>query len=107
LNPHLSRLPQYTFERLRELLAGVTPNPALSPINLSVGEPKHPTPKLILDALAAAGAGVANYPTTAGAPALRSALAAWLARRHGLPALDPCSPSRRRSSTAAGPGRRS
>jgi N-succinyldiaminopimelate aminotransferase len=89
LNPQLSRLPQYTFERLRELINGVTPNPARSPINLSVGEPKHPTPKLILDALAAGGAGLANYPTTAGTPALRGALAAWLIRRHGLPALDP------------------
>ncbi len=62
---------------------------ARPPINLSIGEPKHPTPKFILDALAAAGAGVANYPTTAGAPALREAIAAWLCRRHGLPALDP------------------
>ena len=89
MDPRLSRLPQYTFERLRDLLSGVTPNQARPPINLSVGEPKHPTPKLILDALAAAGAGVANYPTTAGTPALREAIAAWLTRRHGLPALDP------------------
>jgi len=89
LNPRLSRLTPYPFERLRGLLAGVTPNMARPPINLSIGEPKHPTPKFIVDALAAAGAGVANYPTTAGAPALREAIAAWLCRRHGLPALDP------------------
>jgi N-succinyldiaminopimelate aminotransferase len=89
LNPSLSRLQPYPFERLRALLAGVVPDKAHSPINLSIGEPKHPTPKFILDALAAGGAGVANYPTTAGAPALREAIAAWLMRRHGLPALDP------------------
>lgn len=89
MNPSLSRLQPYPFERLRELLAGVVPNPAHTPINLSIGEPKHPTPKFILDALAAGGAGVANYPTTAGAPALREAIAAWLVRRHGLSALDP------------------
>ena len=89
VNPRLSRLQPYPFERLRQWFAGVTPNPALAPINLSIGEPKHPTPRLILDALAAGGAGVANYPTTIGAPALREAIAAWLARRHGLPALDP------------------
>jgi N-succinyldiaminopimelate aminotransferase len=88
LNPRLSRLQPYPFERLRALLAGVTPNPARSPINLSIGEPKHPTPKLVLDALAAAGPGVANYPTTAGAPALREAIADWLVRRHRLSALD-------------------
>jgi N-succinyldiaminopimelate aminotransferase len=88
LNPRLSRLQPYPFERLRALLAGVTPNPSRSPINLSIGEPKHPTPTFILDALTAAGAGVANYPTTAGAPALREAIAAWLCRRHRLPALD-------------------
>ena len=89
LNPRLSRLQPYPFERLRGLLSSVTPNPALASINLSIGEPKHPTPKLILDALAAAGPKVANYPTTAGAPALREAIAAWLVRRHGLGALDP------------------
>jgi len=88
LNPRLSRLQPYPFERLRALLAGVTPNPARSPINLSIGEPKHPTPKLILDALAAAAPGVANYPTTAGAPPLREAITDWLMRRHQLPALD-------------------
>lgn len=89
MNPSLSRLQPYPFERLRELLAGVAPDKALSPINLSIGEPRHPTPKFILDALASGGAGLANYPTTAGAPALREAIAAWLARRHGLPGLDP------------------
>ena len=65
------------------------PPPTLRPISLSVGEPKHPTPQLVLDALAAGAKGLANYPTTAGAPALREAIAGWLTRRHGLAALDP------------------
>lgn len=64
------------------------PNPALPPINLSIGEPRHPTPKLVVDALAAAGRGLSNYPTTIGASALREAIAGWLIRRHGLSALD-------------------
>ena len=89
MNPRLFRLQPYPFERLRRLVDGVAPNRALSPINLSIGEPKHPTPGLILDALSAAGASVANYPTTAGLPTLREAIAAWLIRRHGLPAIDP------------------
>ncbi len=89
VNPRLDLLQPYPFERLRALFAGVTPNPAKRAISLSIGEPKHPTPRLVLDALAAGGAGLANYPMTAGAPALREAIAAWLARRHHLPALDP------------------
>ena len=88
VNPRLSRLQPYPFERLRQWFADVTPNPALRPINLSIGEPKHPTPRLILDAMADGAAGVANYPTTIGTPALRGAIAGWLDRRHGL-ALDP------------------
>jgi N-succinyldiaminopimelate aminotransferase len=89
LNPQLARLQPYPFERLRALFAGVTPNPAQKPINLSLGEPKNPTPALLLEALAAGAKGLANYPTTAGAPALRDAIAAWLKRRHGLTTLDP------------------
>ena len=88
LNPRLSRLQPYPFERLRQWFAGVTPNPALAPINLSIGEPRHPTPPFVLEALAAGLRGLSNYPTTIGAPALREAIAAWLAQRHGLAALD-------------------
>jgi len=87
LNPRLSRLRPYPFERLRRLFADVTPNPGLAPISLSIGEPKHPTPQFIRDALAAGSGGLAHYPTTIGVPALREAIAAWLARRHGLAAM--------------------
>jgi N-succinyldiaminopimelate aminotransferase len=82
-------LQPYPFERLRQLFADVAPNPTLAPINLSIGEPKHPTPALVLEALASGAKGLAHYPTTIGAPALREAIAGWLTRRHGLPALDP------------------
>jgi N-succinyldiaminopimelate aminotransferase len=88
LNPLLGRLQPYPFEKLRALLAGVTPNPALRPINLSIGEPKHPTPDLVKAALAASLDGLSAYPATAGTPALREAIAAWLRRRYSLPALD-------------------
>ena len=88
LNPQLALLQPYPFDRLRQLLAGMKPPAGLVPINLSLGEPKHPTPPLILDALAAGGKSLANYPTTAGALPLREAIAGWLRRRHGLAALD-------------------
>ncbi|MFO1310829.1 MAG: succinyldiaminopimelate transaminase [Burkholderiales bacterium] len=89
MNPRLDLLQPYPFEKLRALFAGVTPNPAKRAISLSLGEPRHPTPRLILDALVASAGAFANYPTTAGAPALREAIAGWLVRRHGLASLDP------------------
>jgi len=89
VNPLLEKLQPYPFEKLRALLAGVTPNPGLAPINLSIGEPKHPTPALVKAALAGALDGLAVYPLTAGLPQLREAIAAWLARRYGIPAPDP------------------
>jgi N-succinyldiaminopimelate aminotransferase len=89
LNPRLADLQIYPFERLRTLLAGVTPNPALRPIDLSIGEPKHPTPALVKDALSAALDGLSVYPRTAGLPELRAAIGAWARRRYALVALDP------------------
>jgi N-succinyldiaminopimelate aminotransferase len=88
LNPQLALLQPYPFERLRALFAGAAPNPRQTPISLSIGEPKHPTPQFIRDALCAGSGGLANYPTTAGTPALREAIAAWLRRRHSLASLD-------------------
>lgn len=89
MNPRLGLLQPYPFERLRELLAGAAPPPGLSPISLGMGEPQHPTPALIKDALAASLGGLARYPLTLGLPELRAAIAEWLARRHGLGSLDP------------------
>ena len=90
MNPLLRQLQPYPFERLRALHAQCAPNRAKIPLNVSIGEPKHATPSLLLDALArGARTGLANYPTTIGADALREAIAAWLRRRHSLAALDP------------------
>ncbi|SDE44215.1 succinyldiaminopimelate aminotransferase apoenzyme [Massilia sp. PDC64] len=88
MNPHLDRLHPYPFEKLRQLFAGVTPNPDYKPISLGIGEPKHPTPAFIQKALTHAMAGLATYPTTHGNEPLRAAIAGWLERRYGIPALD-------------------
>ena len=88
LNPRLKLLQPYPFERLRALLAGVEPDPGHRPINLSLGEPRHPTPAVLREALAANLAGLSNYPPTAGSEALRGAIASWLERRYRLPAVD-------------------
>jgi len=84
MNPNLSRLQPYPFERLKQLFAGVTPNPNYRPISLGIGEPRHATPKLVTDALTANLSGLASYPATAGEPALREAAAGWLQRRYGV-----------------------
>ncbi len=92
MNPLLSALQPYPFERLRQLFADVTPPAGLRPISLGIGEPKHPTPRFIQQALGDAalqpGGGLAGYPATAGDPALRRAFTDWLQRRYAL-ALDP------------------
>jgi N-succinyldiaminopimelate aminotransferase len=88
MNPRLNQLHPYPFQKLRELFAGVTPNPELTPVNLSIGEPKHATPQFIKDALVAGLGGLSNYPLTQGSEALRQAMAAWAQRRYGV-TLDP------------------
>jgi N-succinyldiaminopimelate aminotransferase len=84
MNPLLSKLQPYPFERLKALFATITPNPALRAISLGIGEPKHATPQLIKDALVNNLQGLAGYPATAGEPALREACAQWLGRRYGI-----------------------
>ena len=88
VNPDLARLQPYPFEKLRHLFAGVSPPPALGEIKLSIGEPQHETPPFIQRALAGNLAGLASYPSTQGSDAVREAIAAWIARRHGVPAPD-------------------
>ncbi|MCW5606397.1 MAG: aminotransferase class I/II-fold pyridoxal phosphate-dependent enzyme, partial [Burkholderiales bacterium] len=88
MNPDLDRLQSYPFQKLSALLSGVTPDPALKPISLHIGEPKHPTPEFIKKALADNLGGLANYPTTLGGEGLRIAIAEWLRLRHDV-GLDP------------------
>ena len=87
MNPRLDLLQPYPFERLRQLFAGLTPNPAYRVISLGIGEPRHATPPFIQQALCDAAmhtSGLASYPATAGTPALRQACADWLQRRYGV-----------------------
>ncbi len=84
MNPLLSSLQPYPFERLKQLFSTVTPNPAYTPISLGIGEPRHATPQLVLDALAQATAQLAAYPATAGLPALRESCVNWMQRRYSL-----------------------
>lgn len=86
MNPSLGRLQPYPFERLRALLAGAQPPAGLPHISMSIGEPRHTPPQFVLDALTANLNTLSSYPSTAGVPQFRSAVAGWLTRRFRLPA---------------------
>jgi N-succinyldiaminopimelate aminotransferase len=89
VNPLLEKLQPYPFEKLRTLLAGIPSRDEPRHINLSIGEPKHPTPELVKKALVQALDGLAIYPLTAGLPELREAIAGWLSRRYSIAKPDP------------------
>lgn len=89
VNPLLQKLQPYPFEKLRLLFSDITPNPAFVHVSLGLGEPRHPTPDFIKQALIDNLSGLSSYPATLGIDSLRSAIANWLQRRYDLPAIDP------------------
>ncbi|TDY42086.1 succinyldiaminopimelate aminotransferase [Paraburkholderia rhizosphaerae] len=89
VNPLLESLQPYPFEKLRLLFKDVTPPAGVKPVSFGIGEPKHPTPALVRDAVIASLGGLASYPATLGAQPLREAIANWVAQRYQLPPLDP------------------
>jgi len=88
VNPRLSQLQPYPFQKLRDLFEGISPDSALPAINLSIGEPKHATPDFIKQALIDNLAGLSSYPLTQGSEDLRTAIACWCQQRFGV-SLDP------------------
>jgi N-succinyldiaminopimelate aminotransferase len=91
MNPDMSQLQPYPFERLAQLFADVERPAALSAIALSIGEPRHATPGFITEEVITHLHGLSKYPTTRGRPELRTAIAHWLMRRFDLPdgSVDP------------------
>jgi N-succinyldiaminopimelate aminotransferase len=84
MNPDLNTLQPYPFQRIKTLTAGITPaNKPL--VSLAIGEPKHPTPDIILDTMRNNLSELANYPLTKGSTALRQSIANWLTHRFHLP----------------------
>ena len=88
MNPLLARLHPYPFERWAVLARDVVPSSAHRAISLGIGEPRHPTPELVKDAIRERLAGLASYPATRGDADLREAMAGWANARYGV-ALDP------------------
>jgi N-succinyldiaminopimelate aminotransferase len=91
MNPDLDRLQPYPFQKLAELKAGIAPPSDKEHVALSIGEPQHPAPGFIAEALSSHLHGLARYPLTRGEDTLRETIAHWASRRFGLPAgsLDP------------------
>ncbi|GAA4991405.1 succinyldiaminopimelate transaminase [Kineococcus glutinatus] len=80
-------LPDFPWDSLAPAAARARAHPD-GIVDLSVGTPVDPTPEVVAEALRAA-ADAPGYPQTWGTPALREAVAAWFARRRGVPGLDP------------------
>ena len=101
MNPRLGLLQPYPFERLARLLKGSAASEAevwrhrpptgldcSQRVDLSIGEPRHPAPALVRDAIVNSLDGLSNYPATRGSPALREAIAGWIERRYAV-TVDP------------------
>ena len=84
MNPGLEQLQPYPFEKLALLKSVGQPDPGITPIFLSIGEPKHPTPSFILKALEKALPQAVSYPATRANDELREAIAEWLQQRFHL-----------------------
>ena len=75
-----SNLPDYAFPRLRKLLEGV--NPGGTPIQMTIGEPKHAMPDFVGRILAEYLHEFGLYPPNEGTPELLAAISGWIARRY-------------------------
>ena len=84
MNSRLAGLQPYPFQKLAELVKGLTPPSTKSAIRLSMGEPQHAAPPLVLEALRANLSGLSHYPVTKGSIELRKTIAGWANRRFKL-----------------------
>ncbi|MGH9168656.1 MAG: aminotransferase class I/II-fold pyridoxal phosphate-dependent enzyme [Acidimicrobiia bacterium] len=82
-NPVLEELGTYPIAQLQERARAMraTGQPL---IDFSIGDPIEPTPEFIREALRRAVPAISQYPTVAGLPELRRAIADYLARRLGV-----------------------
>jgi len=74
--------PPYPYDRLEPMKAKADAH-AGGAVDLSIGTPNDPPPRLVLDALATSNS-ERGYPASIGSPALRAAAADWMQRRLGV-----------------------
>lgn len=84
MNPLISALHPYPFEKLATLKETAQTTSKLAPIALSIGEPKHPTPDFIGTSITTHLQRLINYPTTRGKIELGETIATWLVSRFQL-----------------------
>ena len=89
MNLLLEKLQPYPFQKFSRILNEITPNKTLAQIRLSIGEPQHETPDVILKALKSGSSLISKYPTTQGSVELRKAIASWVERRFSAEAVNP------------------
>lgn len=87
MNSSLSLLHPYPFEKLNQLFKDVQPA-AMPLIPLSIGEPKHPAPEFVKQAIIDHFQHLSTYPNSKGLPELRQSIANWLTHRFKLNAID-------------------
>mgnify|MGYP001565244995 FL=1 len=68
MNSDLMLLQPYPFERISDVKKGITPPADRSSIMLSIGEPKHAAPQLVLNTLSAHQKRISVYPKIKGQP---------------------------------------
>jgi succinyldiaminopimelate transaminase len=82
MNPLLTRLGGNPLAAIQDLKVALA---AQGPLHdFSVGDPTEPTPAFVRQALTDGLGPVSQYPTTAGQPTFRAAVAGWVRRRFGV-----------------------
>lgn len=87
MNTQLNLLQPYPFEKLNQLFTDIQ-TPDLPLIALSIGEPKHPAPEFIKQAISENFHHLSTYPSSKGLPELRQSIANWLTNRFHLQKID-------------------
>lgn len=84
MNPDLSSLQTYPFEKLELLQQGINPVSNKPHIALSIGAPRHKPAQFINTQLVNHLKSLAHYPPVKGIISLRETIATWLIQRFGL-----------------------
>ena len=87
MNSSLDLLHPYPFEKLNQLFKDVKPAD-LPLIPLSIGEPKHPAPEFVKQAIQENFQHLSTYSNRKGLLGLRQSIAAWLTQRFHLNQID-------------------
>lgn len=80
-------LPEYPWQSLKPFSQKAALHPE-GAIDLSIGSPIDPTPKVVQDALKLFS-NAPGYPSTAGTQQFRESVVSWFAKRRGVEGLDP------------------